>query len=123
MSTLKVNNITDTSGGSSNLEVPGAAKAWVNFVGTGTVSMRDNHNVSSVTDNGTGDYTVNWNNDFANNDYCAVGSAGGTSGVPIVKIARSDEDFAVGSIRLQTVNSSGNSVFDNGLVCVAAFGD
>tara|TARA_Y100000004_G_scaffold130795_1_gene147496 strand:+ start:761 stop:1132 length:372 start_codon:yes stop_codon:yes gene_type:complete len=123
MSTLKVNNITDTSGGSSNLEVPGAAKAWVNFVGTGTVSIRDNLNVSSITDNGTGDYTVNWNNDFANNDYSAVASAGGTSGIPMVKIARSDEDFAVGSIRMETLNAANNSKFDNGLVCVAAFGD
>ncbi len=51
MSTLKVNNITDTSGGSSNLTIPGAAKAWVNFDGSGTVAIRDSLNVTSITDN------------------------------------------------------------------------
>jgi hypothetical protein len=36
-----------------------AARAWVNFDGTGVVSIRASANVSSITDNGTGDYTVN----------------------------------------------------------------
>ena len=35
------------------------AQAWVNFNGTGTVAIRDDGNVSSITDHGTGDYTVN----------------------------------------------------------------
>ena len=75
MSTLKVNNITDTSGGSSNLEVPGAAKAWVNFNGTGTVAIRDHLNVSSITDNGTGDYTVNFTTAMQDSNYavCVTG--------------------------------------------------
>jgi hypothetical protein len=38
----------------------GAAKAWVNFNGTGTVAIRASFNVTSITDNGTGDYTVNF---------------------------------------------------------------
>ena len=37
-----------------------AARAWVNFNGTGTVAIRASGNVSSITDNGTGDYTVNF---------------------------------------------------------------
>lgn len=36
------------------------AQAWVNFNGTGTVAIRASHNVSSITDNGVGDYTVNY---------------------------------------------------------------
>jgi hypothetical protein len=36
------------------------ARAWVNFNGTGTVAIRASGNVSSITDNGTGDYTVNF---------------------------------------------------------------
>ena len=43
--------------------------AWVNFVGTGTVSIRDSYNVSRFTDHGTGDYSVEWDGDFSNNDY------------------------------------------------------
>lgn len=69
MSTLRVNNITDTSGGSSSLSVPGAAKAWVNFNGTGTVAIRAQLNVSSITDNGVGDYTVNFTTAMADANY------------------------------------------------------
>ncbi len=45
------------------------AKAWVNFNGTGTVAIRDSHNVSSISDGGTGYYTVNWTNNLANANY------------------------------------------------------
>jgi hypothetical protein len=69
VSTLRVNNITDTSGGSSSLSVPGAAKAWVNFNGTGTVAIRAQLNVSSITDNGVGDYTVNFTTAMADANY------------------------------------------------------
>ena len=45
------------------------AKAWVNFNGTGTVAIRDSHNVSSITDNAVGKYTVNFSNNMANVNY------------------------------------------------------
>jgi len=45
------------------------AKAWVNFNGTGTVAINDSHNVSSITDNATSDYTVNFANAMANANY------------------------------------------------------
>lgn len=48
------------------------SKAWVNFNGTGTISIRDSFNVSSITDNGTGDYTINFITPFTNTDYCFV---------------------------------------------------
>ena len=41
-----------------NLGGAGSTQAWVNFQGSGTVSIRDDGNVSSVTDNGTGDYNI-----------------------------------------------------------------
>jgi hypothetical protein len=50
-------------------------RAWVNFDGTGTVSIRDSGNVSSITDNGTGIYTVNFTTAMPDNDYCAFGSS------------------------------------------------
>ena len=55
MSTLRVNTLQTQAG----VEVY-TAKAWVNFNGTGTVAIRAAGNVSSITDNGTGDYTVNF---------------------------------------------------------------
>jgi hypothetical protein len=59
----------DTSTQSSGKQV---CKAWVNFNGTGTPAIRDSFNVSSITDNGTGDYTINFTNAMANANYCAT---------------------------------------------------
>jgi hypothetical protein len=65
MSTLKVNTIQTTSG-----VVVYTCKAWVNFNGTGTVAIRGSGNVSSITDNGTGDYTVNFTTALVDANYC-----------------------------------------------------
>ena len=70
MSTLRVTTITTPSGGQPTIE--GLARAWVNFDGTGTVAIRASLNVSSITDNGTGDYTVNFTTAMPDTDYCAV---------------------------------------------------
>jgi hypothetical protein len=45
------------------------ARAWVNFNGTGTVAIRASGNVSSITDNGTGDYTINFTTAMADANY------------------------------------------------------
>jgi hypothetical protein len=47
------------------------ARAWVNFNGTGTVAIRASGNVSSITDNGIGDYTVNFSTAMADANYSA----------------------------------------------------
>lgn len=57
-----------------------AVNAWVNFNGTGTVAIRASYNVSSITDNGTGDYTVNFTNALTDANYSAVCSSGVGSG-------------------------------------------
>ena len=62
----------DTAGGN-------AVKAWVNFNGTGTVAIRASFNVSSITDNGTGDYTVNFTTALPDANYAAVGTCRYTS--------------------------------------------
>jgi hypothetical protein len=46
-----------------------SARAWVNFDGTGTVAIRSSGNVSSITDNGAGDYTVNFSTAMPDADY------------------------------------------------------
>lgn len=52
-----------------------ACRAWVNFNGTGTVAIRASGNVSSITDNGTGDYTVNFTNAMPDSNYAVSGFA------------------------------------------------
>jgi hypothetical protein len=54
-------------------------RAWVNFDGTGTVAIRASGNVSSITDNGTGNYTVNITTAMPDADYQVSTSAGGAS--------------------------------------------
>ena len=68
MSTLKVTNIQAT-GETASRAVSGVAAAWVNFNGTGTVAIRDSVNVGSITDNGTGSYTINLNSNMATANY------------------------------------------------------
>jgi hypothetical protein len=51
-------------------------RAWVNFNGTGTVAIRASGNVSSITDNSTGDYTINFTTALADADYSASGIVG-----------------------------------------------
>lgn len=51
-------------------------RAWVNFNGTGTVAIRASGNVTSITDNGTGDYTVNFTTAMVDNSYSISTSAG-----------------------------------------------
>jgi len=48
------------------------AKVWVNFNGTGTVAIRDDFNVSSITDDSTGQYTVNFSSALSDTSYCPV---------------------------------------------------
>ena len=55
------------------------AKVWANYNGNGD-ALRDSHNISSVTDNGTGDYSFNFSTAFTNTSYCVVtGVYNGTS--------------------------------------------
>lgn len=83
MSTLKVTTISDTAGtGPVTLTGQYAAKAWVNFNGTGTIATRDSENVSSLTDISSGNYTVNFSNNFSAADYSfsGLGGVGSSSG-------------------------------------------
>lgn len=61
MSTLNVTNLPT--------QEPRMSTAWVNFNGTGTVAIRDQFNVSSITDNGTGNYTINFTTALADTNY------------------------------------------------------
>jgi hypothetical protein len=97
---------------------PGAApmyacRAWVNFNGTGTVAIRASGNVSSITDNGTGDYTINFTTAMPDVNYSVV---------------KSDSFFSLGDIRVFNTNNVTVRVYENfstavdtSIVCVAIF--
>jgi hypothetical protein len=72
-STLQGTTLTDGTNSTSTTNcIKGSAKAWVSFNGTGTPAIRTSYNVSSITDNGTGDYTVNFTTAMADANYSAV---------------------------------------------------
>jgi hypothetical protein len=63
------------------------AKAWVNFNGSGTVAIRASYNVSSITDNGTGDYSINFTNTLTDEKFAAAGSSDGSTVVVTYSLA------------------------------------
>lgn len=94
------------------------AKAWVNFNGTSTVAIRDSYNVSSITDSGTGDYTINFSTALNNSNYSAVGSSRAVFGTRISLIGFSN--YATTSVRIGTVNLT-NQLQDEDTNCVTIF--
>ena len=104
-------------------EASGLCKAWVNFNGTGTVAIRASYNVSSITDNGTGDYTVNFTTALADANYSVSGNAqestSGLAGDLYMTIYEGASNPLAGSIRVNTRNNSG--VFDSLYVFVSIF--
>jgi hypothetical protein len=107
MSTIKCSTITDLSGGTS-VNVPNAAKAWVNFNGTGTVAIRASYNVSSITDNNTGDYTVNFTVAMSDVNYSAQGS-----GVRFTQVQSGTHSTT--QLQVLTQNLAGSQSDDSGI--------
>lgn len=102
-SELRVNTLKDASGNNSvatSFVAGGSAKSWINFDGTGTPAARDSLNHASITDNGTGDYTLAFTNSFDNVNYACSGDNYGS-----VTIAANSRQFgsktkATGSLRI-----------------------
>ena len=90
-------------------------KAWVNFNGTGTVAIRASYNVSSITDNGTGNYTVNFTTAMPNVNYATIGSTSSTS-TTIQSFFPASQ--STGSV---VVYIAGSAFYDNDAVNVAIF--
>ena len=125
MSTLKVNTIQDSSGSNASTTEQinqGRAKAWVNFNGTGTVAIRDNFNVSSITDSGTGVYTANFSSAMSNANYASVVSTGnedkGRYGIMI-----DSDDKTTSGCKIFGFQTSTGSSLDSSEVSLAIFGD
>jgi hypothetical protein len=101
----------------NSVEIGTLCRAWVNFNGTGTVAIRGSFNVSSITDNGTGSYTVNFTTAMPDANYSwssITGSPGSTNGVTLAGTPTAS------AIPLVTVNT-GFSVFDQVYVTCSVF--
>ena len=101
MSTAKFNQWLN-SDGTENYK----CRAWVNFNGTGTVAIRASGNVSSITDNGTGDYTVNFTTAMPDANYSAQYMLS-ESRQFIKTLANGGADQTASQFRLQSLSAAG----------------
>ena len=92
-------------------------KAWVNFNGTGTVAIRASYNVSSITDNNTGDYTINFTTALADANFSAAYITGSYLGGNVM----STEAYTASSVRVVSYTYSGGSAVDKTYNNVAIF--
>ena len=130
MSTLKTSNIQDTSGNNNSTPEEigqGRAKAWANFNGNSTPAFRDSFNFTSITDNGTGDYSLNLTSNMPNANYCVVlGTRSRPIGNVYHEIATVHEQ-STSSVRLryQQIQGSSNTIsnVDTDVINCAIFGD
>ena len=99
-------------------------RAWVNFNGTGTLAIRDSGNVSSITDNGTGLYTLNFTTSMPDANYSVAGIGNGNTGgvyVVIAGAAASGADVMTTSqIKMRNKDQDGNNV-DSVNTCIQVF--
>lgn len=102
-----------------------AAKAWVNFDGTGTVAIRDSYNVASITDNGTGSYTVNFTSAMADANYCLGGFATYGASTVSAGLLSFGNDFAptTTACPVKTSNAGNAAAQDANFVNVLFFGN
>ncbi len=94
-----------------------ACRAWVNFNGTGTVAIRASGNVSSITDNGTGLYTVNFITSMEDSDFSVSGIAGDTSAGRSILVTYGTPSPSNVSFR----TDNGTAVIDKEFVRIAIF--
>jgi hypothetical protein len=99
----------------------GVAKAWVNFNGTGTIAINDSRNVTSLTDNGTGDYTVNLSITMGNSNFSVTHGGRRSSG------ASHDgqmQSWAASTTTARVTTTDGSTTaVDWDIVCITIMGD
>jgi hypothetical protein len=94
-------------------------RAWVNFNGSGTVAIRGSGNVSSITDNSTGNYTVNFATDMPDTNYSTVqGYSPASSNCYVTRVST----LTVSSVRMGTyLNYANGAALDMSMVAVTVF--
>jgi hypothetical protein len=91
-------------------------RAWVNFNGTGTVAIRASGNVTSITDNGTGNYTVNFTTAMPDANYATVASIGPQGFAPVILV----EAYTTSSVQL-IIFADSQGASDRATVNVSVF--
>ena len=134
MSTLRTNALEGVDAKNSITIVAGAgnitttnvqeglAKAWVNFNGTGTIATRDSNNISSLTDNSTGNYSCNLSNSFSSANYSYTAMSGYTASGTGITSTISESTTTSALFAIETLTTSGGAA-DSANVNSSAHGD
>lgn len=101
---------------------PAVAKAWVNFNGSGTPAIRTSLNVTSITDNGTGDFTINFTTSFSTADFAAAGAAYSSGVYATLRGTATSTGFAAGSHRINITDAS-TTLTDATIITMVYYGD
>ena len=122
MTPLRTKQALNASGGAPTF----ACRAWVNFNGFGTPSIRASGNVSSITRHGVGNYTINFTTPMQDANYCLTGSAASVPNHALIGVSNDiSVPRAVGSVRISVGTSGGIDVVgfaaDSALINVAIF--
>lgn len=120
--TASVGGNLSFNSGYGSAAVAYGCRAWVNFNGTGTVAIRGSGNVSSITDNGVGSYTINFSTAMPNANYAVTALAGNETALTGIYIAAGGETSATptaSAYLLRTIND--NAYADLSHVYVAIF--
>ena len=111
--------------GTSGISTTRIAKAWVNFNGTGTVAIRSSYNVSSITDDATGKYDVNFSTAMSDNDYSVVSDGrydtGDSAGSSICSVRR--EALTTSKFGVRGANVEAATFSDFEMVSAIVFGN
>jgi hypothetical protein len=129
MSEIRATTISNAAGtGPITMTGQYAAKAWVNFNGTGTVAIRDGGNVSSITDGGVGLFTVNFTTAMPDINYSAVASTrrnNGTGGENNVNVGVNfrgasgySTAFTTTAVQICVGHPTNESTYDSDFVAV-----
>jgi hypothetical protein len=120
-SALSVTNNLSFNSGYGSSAVAYGCRAWVNFDGTGTVTIRASGNVSSITDNGTGDYTVNFTTAMPDANYSVTAALGGSTilGADLTLLGATAPTTS--AIRIGTRGTTSGTLIDTTYVDVAIF--
>jgi hypothetical protein len=127
MSTLSVatiksqNTLPPAVQNTSGTEIGTFCRAWVNFNGTGTVAIRASFNVSSITDGGTGTYTVNFTTAMSDANYSQVTMAGTSGSGGVAVIAPYSFTNTTSACRVCTFNTAYSGLIDIDVINVVIF--
>lgn len=108
---VRITTLADSAGNNDSTPAEiasGRAKAWIQFDGTGTVAIRTSYNVASLTDNGTGDYTITFTTAMADANYAVVGMTSESGNPNRMMAQREDSTIVNTSVRVGTFTTGGS---------------